>query len=86
MKQIIQNYSTGVLELAEVQVPVCSSNKILVRNATSLISIGTERSVIELGRKVFSGRRGRGRILCNMSATKSWNVSDKYIIILLKIK
>jgi len=53
MKQIIQNYRTGVLELAEVPVPVRSSNKILARNVASLISIGTERSVIELGKKSF---------------------------------
>jgi len=32
MKQIIQNYRTGVLEIAEVPVPICSSDKILVKN------------------------------------------------------
>jgi predicted dehydrogenase/threonine dehydrogenase-like Zn-dependent dehydrogenase len=56
MKQIIQNYSTGVLELAEVPVPVCPSGKLLVRNAASLISIGTERSIIELGKKSLLGK------------------------------
>ncbi|MDI6891101.1 MAG: bi-domain-containing oxidoreductase [Thermodesulfovibrionales bacterium] len=56
MKQIIQNYRTGELELAEVPIPVCSSNKILVRNMASLISIGTERSIIELGQKSLLGK------------------------------
>lgn len=56
MKQIIQNYRTGELELAEVPVPLCSSNKILVKNMASLISIGTERSIIELGKKSLLGK------------------------------
>ncbi|HDY75945.1 MAG TPA: zinc-binding alcohol dehydrogenase, partial [Candidatus Marinimicrobia bacterium] len=56
MKQIIQNYRTGELELAEAPVPLCSSNKILVKNVASLISIGTERSIIELGRKSLLGK------------------------------
>jgi len=56
MKQIVQNYRTGRLELAEVPVPLCSSNNILVKNFASLISIGTERSIIELGRKSLLGK------------------------------
>ena len=56
MKQIIQNYRSGELELAEVPVPMCSSNKILVKNCASLISIGTERSIIELGQKSLLGK------------------------------
>jgi len=56
MKQIIQSYRTGELELSEVPVPLCSSNKILVKNMVSLISIGTERSIIELGRKSLLGK------------------------------
>ena len=56
MKQIIQNYRTGALELAEVPIPLCSSNKILVKNINSLISICSERSVIELGEKSLLGK------------------------------
>jgi predicted dehydrogenase len=56
MKQVIQNYRTGKLDLAEVPIPVCSSNKILVKNIASLISIGTERSIIELGQKSLLGK------------------------------
>jgi len=56
MKQIIQNYSTGKLELAEVPVPMCSTDTILVRNEASLVSIGTERSMIELGQKSLLGK------------------------------
>ncbi|HHT9158532.1 MAG TPA: zinc-dependent alcohol dehydrogenase, partial [Candidatus Brocadiaceae bacterium] len=56
MKQVIQNYRTGELELAEVPIPTCSPDKILVKNIASLISIGTERSIIELGRKSLLGK------------------------------
>lgn len=51
MKQVIQNYSTGVVELADVPMPLCPADNILIRNTASLVSIGTERSIIELGRK-----------------------------------
>lgn len=56
MKQLIQNYRTGNLELADVPVPVCSSGKILVKNEASFISLGTERSIIELGKKSLLGK------------------------------
>lgn len=56
MKQLIQNYRTGEIECAEVPIPRCSSNKVLVRNAASLVSIGTERSIIELGKKSLLGK------------------------------
>jgi threonine dehydrogenase-like Zn-dependent dehydrogenase len=56
MKQIIQNYRTGELKIAIVPIPFCSSNKVLVKNLASLISIGTERSIIELGQKSLLGK------------------------------
>ncbi len=56
MKQLIQNYRTGRLELAEVPIPVCSSGKILVKNEASFISLGTERSIIELWKKSLLGK------------------------------
>jgi len=56
MKQIIQNYRTGKLELAEVPIPFCSPSSILVKNIATLISIGTERSIIELGKKSLRGK------------------------------
>ena len=56
MKQLIQNYRTGRLELAEVPLPVCSAGKILVQNEASFVSLGTERSIIELGKKSLMGK------------------------------
>ena len=56
MRQVVQSYKTGEVTLREVPVPLCSSKRILVRNIRSLISIGTERSTIELGRKSLAGK------------------------------
>ena len=51
MKQVIQSYKNGNVKLKDVPVPSCESKSILVKNQNSLISIGTERSIINLGRK-----------------------------------
>jgi polar amino acid transport system substrate-binding protein len=51
MKQILQSYRTGVLRLAEVPPPRCGPGEVLIQTTASLVSLGTERSVVELGRK-----------------------------------
>ena len=56
MKQIVQSYKTGAIKLHEVPVPPCGDKRILVRTSRSLVSIGTERSTIELGRKSLAGK------------------------------
>jgi len=56
LKQVLQNYKTGEVKLHEVPVPECSSKRVLVRNRFSLVSIGTERSTIALGKKSLVGK------------------------------
>jgi len=57
MKQIIQNYKTGELQLAEVPAPICAGpGRVLVRTATSLVSVGTEKYMLELARKSLLGK------------------------------
>lgn len=56
MKQLIQHYKNGKVELMEAPAPRCAARGVLVRNAYSLISLGTERSIIELGRKSLLGK------------------------------
>lgn len=56
MKQIIQNYRTGEVKLVETDIPRCSADTIIVRNRASLLSLGTERAMIELGRKSLLGK------------------------------
>ncbi len=57
MKQLFQNYKTGELRLAEV--PVLGNvleSELVVRNKDSLISIGTERYMLDLAKKSLLGK------------------------------
>lgn len=56
MKQIIQSYKTGDMELVEVPVPSCGNNGVLVQTSYSLISAGTEKMLIDLARKSIIGK------------------------------
>jgi hypothetical protein len=49
MKAILQNFKTGDMAVADVPPPTVTAGSVLVRTAASLVSVGTERSVIELG-------------------------------------
>jgi predicted dehydrogenase/threonine dehydrogenase-like Zn-dependent dehydrogenase len=56
MLQIIQSYRTGEMELAEVPVPACDDNGILVRTVCSLVSAGTEKMLVDLAKKSLVGK------------------------------
>jgi predicted dehydrogenase/threonine dehydrogenase-like Zn-dependent dehydrogenase len=56
MKQLLQNLKTGEGVVADVPAPVARRGQLLVRTAASLISAGTERAFIELGRKGLVGK------------------------------
>ncbi len=51
MKQVIQSYKTGDITISDVPAPACKAGGVLVMNVNSLISIGTEKSMIEIARK-----------------------------------
>lgn len=50
MKQILQNMSNGVTELAEVPCPQVRSGGVLIRATRTLVSAGTERMLVEFGK------------------------------------
>lgn len=50
MKQILQNLGTGETSLVEVPVPAPSAGCVLVRSHASLVSLGTERMLIDFGK------------------------------------
>jgi len=56
MHHLLQNLKTGALDLKEVPIPACKSGGLFVRTASSLISIGTERSIIALARRSLVGK------------------------------
>src|SRR5215471_21613268 len=56
MRQIVQNVRNGQLEVREVPPPALRPGGVLVRTAASIISPGTEKMVLELGRKSLIGK------------------------------
>lgn len=56
MKQVIQEMDSGAVRLVEVPAPVLRPGGVLIRTLHSVISVGTERSTVELGRKSLLGK------------------------------
>lgn len=51
MKQVTQTLRTGVVEVNEVPVPALTDSFVLVCNTASVISAGTEKTKIDMGKK-----------------------------------
>lgn len=56
MKQLLQNMKTGATRVAEVPIPKPSQGTALVRTAASLVSVGTERMLVEFARQGLVGK------------------------------
>ena len=56
MIQVLSNVKTGVLELNEVPLPTLATGFLRVRTASSLISAGTERILVELAKMGYLGK------------------------------
>jgi predicted dehydrogenase/threonine dehydrogenase-like Zn-dependent dehydrogenase len=56
MKQVLQNVSTGEITVEEVPAPMRAGASLLVAPRFSLISAGTERAVLELGRSSLAAK------------------------------
>ena len=50
MKQIIQDLKTGKTILEEVPAPIVKSGAVLIKTKRSLVSLGTERMLVEFGK------------------------------------
>jgi predicted dehydrogenase/threonine dehydrogenase-like Zn-dependent dehydrogenase len=50
MKQVVQSFKTGEMQVKEVPLPQLQSKYVLVENATSLISAGTERGTVKVAK------------------------------------
>lgn len=51
MKQLIQSFKTGELDIFEVPTPVCSENGALVQTTVSLVGAGTENMLVDFAKK-----------------------------------
>ncbi|MGV8135494.1 MAG: bi-domain-containing oxidoreductase [Mangrovibacterium sp.] len=56
MKQLIQNLKNGQTLLEEVPVPQVKSGSVVIRTTRSLVSLGTERMLVEFGKAGFIGK------------------------------
>lgn len=50
MKQILQSFKTGNTELADVPAPKVKKGQVLIQTTRSLVSLGTERMLVEFGK------------------------------------
>lgn len=53
MKAVLQNVKTGVIAVEEIPAPQARPGTVLVRNACSLVSAGTEKSVLEFSKSNY---------------------------------
>ncbi len=72
MKQIIQSYKNGKISLEDVPEPAVKAGGILVRTVASLISPGTEKMMIEMGRKSLMGKARARPDLVRQAWAKAW--------------
>ena len=56
MKQVLENYNTGIVRVAEIPAPGVQPKMVLVRTAASLVSIGTEKAMLDVARKSLLGK------------------------------
>ena len=56
MKQILQNMRSGVVSVYDVPSPGVQRGRLLVRTAASLISAGTEKNTVDMGKKSLVGK------------------------------
>jgi len=56
MKQVLQHVRSRELRVTEVPEPACKSGGVLVRNHASLISAGTEKTIIDFAGKSLVGK------------------------------
>jgi predicted dehydrogenase/threonine dehydrogenase-like Zn-dependent dehydrogenase len=50
MKQVLQSLKTGTTEVAEIPCPAAKWGQLLIRSTRTLVSVGTERMLVEFGK------------------------------------
>lgn len=80
MKILTQNLKTGKTDILEVPSPAISSNKIRVLNKYSLISTGTESSIVNFGKAswINKAKQQPDRVKDVINKIKSSGISDTY--------
>ena len=50
MKQVLQNLKNGLTEVADVPCPQAGRGQLLIRTTRTLVSVGTERMLVDFGK------------------------------------
>jgi predicted dehydrogenase/threonine dehydrogenase-like Zn-dependent dehydrogenase len=83
MKIVVQNFRTGELSVGQAPAPQTPANGVLVRTHASLISAGTDRSVIGLAKKGYVGkaldRPDLARKVLNRARTEGYLATYKVV-------
>lgn len=69
MRQVFQELSTGVTTVGEVPAPGVPHGGLLIATRRSLISAGTERSVVEFSRRGWVEARARAFVTAIRAGT-----------------
>ena len=56
MLQILQDLKNGSVELADVPQPQCGPDQVLIKTSRSLVSLGTEKMLLQFGRASWIGK------------------------------
>lgn len=56
MKQVIQDFKDGKIKVIDAPIPKPEKGTIIVKNVSSLISVGTEKSTVSVGKKNIIGK------------------------------
>ncbi|MEZ6100095.1 MAG: bi-domain-containing oxidoreductase [Pirellulaceae bacterium] len=56
MKQIVQNLRNGIIHIDQIPTPAVQRGEVLVANQASLVSAGTEKSMMELAKRSLLGK------------------------------
>jgi len=73
MKQVIQDFKTGNVRVTDIPRPQIDDGSVLVRNSCSCVSAGTEKSMIELGKKGYIGKAKKRPDLAKKVINKARN-------------
>lgn len=87
MKQIIQDIKNGQTILEEVPVPQVKSGSVLIRTSRSLVSLGTERMLVDFGKANFidKARQQPDKVKQVLDKVKSDGIRPTYDSVMNKL-
>ena len=87
MKQILQNLSDGSTTITDVPAPIAKSGHVLINTSCSLISVGTERMLVDFGKAswIDKARSQPDKVKMVMDKVKTDGLSATYDAVRTKL-